>query len=308
MCKAATSTTEERNDKTMNLDEMSTHDILQIMNQEDESVTKSVNKEIIQIEEAVSMVIDSFTKGGRLIYIGAGTSGRLGILDAVECPPTFGTDPDKVRGLIAGGKDAIMKAVEGAEDDPQLAKTDLRDLHLTEKDMVIGLAASGQTPYVIGGLEYSSKIGARTASISCNKNALCSRYADTPIEIEVGPEILTGSTRLKAGTAQKLAVNMISTSAMIGIGKVYKNLMVDVQLTNQKLIERAKNIISLAAEVEYDTASAYLEKSHQNPKAAIIMIKGQCSYEQAKHYLEQADGFVRESIKIATDKDGETFG
>ncbi|SFM14132.1 N-acetylmuramic acid 6-phosphate etherase [Salibacterium qingdaonense] len=308
MCKAAARTTEERNNKTMNLDEMSTHGILQIMNQEDESVTKSVNKEIDHIEEVVSMVIDAFTRGGRLIYIGAGTSGRLGILDAVECPPTFGTEPEKVQGLIAGGQDAMMKAVEGAEDDPQLAEADLKNLHLTEKDTVIGLAASGQTPYVIGGLQYSSKIGAHTASISCNKNAPCSRYADTPIEIEVGPEILTGSTRLKAGTAQKLAVNMISTSAMIGIGKVYKNLMVDVQLTNQKLIERAKNIISLAAEVEYDTASAYLEKSHQDPKAAIIMIKGQCSYEQAKHYLEQADGFVRESIKIATNKDGETFG
>ncbi|WP_010531909.1 N-acetylmuramic acid 6-phosphate etherase [Lentibacillus jeotgali] len=301
-----TRTTEKRNEKTMNLDEMSTHNILQVMNQEDKSVPDAVNKEIKQIEQAASAVIDSFTKGGRLIYIGAGTSGRLGILDAVECPPTFGTDPEKVQGLIAGDQDAIMKAVEGAEDDPELAAADLKELNLNEKDTVIGLAASGRTPYVIGGLEYSKRVGAKTASVSCNKNAQSSRYADIPIEVEVGPEILTGSTRLKAGTAQKLVANMISTSAMIGIGKVYKNLMVDVQLTNKKLVERAKNIISLAAQVNYDTASAYLEKSHQNPKAAIIMIKRQCSYEKAKQFLEQSNGFVREAIRIANDKDGET--
>lgn len=306
MPETTTRTTEKRNDKTMNLDEMSTHDILQVMNQEDKSVPEAVNKEINQIEKAASAVIDSFTNGGRLIYIGAGTSGRLGILDAVECPPTFGTDPEKVQGLIAGGQEAIIEAVEGAEDDPELAAADLKELNLNEHDTVIGLAASGRTPYVIGGLEYSNKVGAHTASISCNKKARSSHYADIPIEVEVGPEILTGSTRLKAGTAQKLVANMISTSAMIGIGKVYKNLMVDVQLTNKKLIERAKNIISLAAQVDNDTASAYLKKSHQNPKAAIIMIKRQCSYAKANKYLEQANGFVREAIRIANNKDGET--
>lgn len=306
MPKTTKTTTEERNTKTMNLDEMSTHDILYVMNEEDKTVPNAVNKEIGQIEKAASSVIDTFTKGGRLIYIGAGTSGRLGILDAVECPPTFGTEPEKVQSLIAGGQDAIMEAVEGAEDDPELAKSDLKNLNVNEKDTVIGLAASGRTPYVIGGLDYSKSVGAHTVAVSCNKNAKTSRYADVPIEVEVGPEILTGSTRLKAGTAQKLVVNMISTSSMIGIGKVYKNLMVDVQLTNKKLIERAKNIISLAAEVDYDTATTYLEMSHQNPKIAIVMIKLTCSYEKAKEYLNQANGFVREAINIANNKDGDS--
>ncbi|WP_255585369.1 N-acetylmuramic acid 6-phosphate etherase [Virgibacillus saliphilus] len=288
----------------MNLDEMRTHDILHVMNEEDKTVPDAVNKEIDQIEKAVSAVIDAFTKGGRLIYIGAGTSGRLGMLDAVECPPTFGTDPEIVQSLIAGGKDAIMKAVEGAEDDSELAESDLQNLNISEKDTVIGLAASGRTPYVIGGLNYSKSVGAHTVAVSCNKNAKISRYADIPIEVEVGPEILTGSTRLKAGTAQKLVVNMISTSSMIGIGKVYENLMVDVQLTNQKLIERAKNIISLATEVDYDTASTFLKNAHHNPKIAIIMIKLECSFEKAKRSLKQAGGFVREAIKMANNKDG----
>ncbi|QKY70119.1 N-acetylmuramic acid 6-phosphate etherase [Lentibacillus sp. CBA3610] len=300
-----TTTTEKRNEKTMHLDEMNTHDILQVMNQEDKTVPDAVNKEIEHIEKAVSAVIDSFTKGGRLIYMGAGTSGRLGILDAAECPPTFGTDPEQVQSLIAGGQTAIMEAVEGAEDDPKQAEADLKDVNVNENDTVIGLAASGRTPYVIGGLQYSNKAGAHTVAVSCNKNAKSSSYANTPIEVEVGPEILTGSTRLKAGTAQKLVLNMISTSSMIGIGKVYQNLMVDVRPTNQKLIERAKNIISLAAQVDHDTAATYLEKSHHNPKAAIIMIKMQCNYKQATQHLEQANGFVRDALKLAN-KEGES--
>lgn len=297
-------TTEEQNHKTMNLDEMSTREILQVMNEEDKTVPEAVNHEINQIEKAVQAVIDSFEKGGRLIYIGAGTSGRLGILDAAECPPTFGTDPEKVRSLIAGGQEAITDAVEGAEDDPDQAKVDLKNVNLNENDTVIALAASGRTPYCIGGLAYSKQIGAHTTAISCNKNAKISHFADIPIEIEVGPEILTGSTRLKAGTAQKLALNMISTSSMIGIGKVYKNLMVDVQLTNDKLRKRAKNIVSRAAQADADTAAAYLEKSNQNPKIAIIMIKMQCSYDEAKTHLEQTNGFVRKAIRLA-EKDGE---
>ena len=300
-----TKITEERNDKTMNLDEMSTRDILHVMNEEDQTVPHAVNKEIDQIEKAASSVIDSFTRGGRLIYIGAGTSGRLGILDAVECPPTFGTEPQKVQSLIAGGQDAIMKAVEGAEDDPELSEYDLKDLNVNEKDTVIGLAASGRTPYVIGGLQYSRSCGARTVSVSCNKNAKTSLDADIPIEVETGPEVLTGSTRLKAGTAQKLVVNMISTSSMAGIGKVYKNLMVDVQLTNKKLIERAKNIISLATEIDYETAAEYLKASHQSPKIAIVMIELECSYEKARQYLKHSNGFVREAIKTADNKGGD---
>lgn len=291
-------TTEIRNENTMHLDDMSTYDILQVMNKEDRRVPEAVHEEITQIEKAIRLVIDSFQKRGRLIYIGAGTSGRLGILDAVECPPTFGINFQKVQGVIAGGEDAIIKAVEGAEDNEELAVTDMTSLNLNEKDTVIGLASSGRTPYVNGGLKFSKTIGAHTVSISCNKQAKISNVSDVPIEVEVGPEVLTGSTRLKAGTAQKMIVNMISTSAMIGIGKVYENFMVDVHPTNQKLMERAKSIISQATHVPKETASSYLEKSGKNPKIAIVMIKQACSYEQAKKYLKKANGFVREAIKL----------
>ncbi|GAA0446908.1 N-acetylmuramic acid 6-phosphate etherase [Lentibacillus halophilus] len=301
---AKTLTTEMRNEKTMHLDEMSTREILHVMNDEDKTVPDAVHNEINDIEQAATTVIDSFQKGGRLIYIGAGTSGRLGILDAVECPPTFGTDQDNVQGLIAGGDNAIMKAVEGAEDDPERAKADLKAHHLNENDTVVGLAASGRTPYVIGGLDYSQAIGASTVAVSCNKNAESSRHANESIEVDVGPEILTGSTRLKAGTAQKLVLNMISTSSMIRMGKVFENLMVDVQLTNQKLMKRAKTIISVAAQVDHHTASSYLEKACHNPKLAIVMIKRQCDYDEAKQTLDQAGGFVREAIAL-TNKEGE---
>lgn len=214
--------TEHRNEKTMNLDEMSIKEVLQSMNEEDRTVALAVENEIEQIEKVVGAVIQSFEEEGRLIYIGAGTSGRLGILDAVECPPTFGTDDKMVQGFIAGGLKAFTKAVEGAEDREELAEEDLKSIRLNEKDTVIGIAASGRTPYVIGGLKYANSVGASTASISCNKNAEISKYAKLNVEVETGAEILTGSTRLKAGTAQKLVLNMISTASMIGVGKVYK--------------------------------------------------------------------------------------
>lgn len=297
-------TTEKRNENTMMLDEMSTHEVLQIMNKEDKTVPQAVEREIEAIEKAVTFVVGSFKKGGRLIYIGAGTSGRLGILDAVECPPTFGTDFDMVQGLIAGGQGALINAVEGAEDDPGLAVNDLQALNLNEKDTLIGLAASGRTPYVIGGLEYGKKIGVNTVAVSCNKNAAIGRKADVSIEVIVGPEILTGSTRLKSGTAQKLVVNMISTGAMIGIGKVYGNLMVDVQLTNKKLVERAKSIISLSTQVDYATAETYLGYAQNKPKVAIVMIKRQCSFAEAEQRLDDSNGFIREAISD-TNKEGE---
>ncbi|MGI8315889.1 N-acetylmuramic acid 6-phosphate etherase [Halobacillus mangrovi] len=289
-------TTETRNEHTMQLDDMSTKDFLQVMNKEDQEVPLAVEKELDSIEAAVRLVVDSFKNGGRLIYIGAGTSGRLGIIDAVECPPTFGTEFEKVRGLIAGGDRAIMKAVEGAEDDPELGKADLQELQLTSKDTVIGLAASGRTPYVIGGLQYAQQLGAHTVSVTCNKESDISRFADTAIEVVVGAEVITGSTRLKAGTAQKLVVNMISTGAMVGIGKVYGNLMVDVQLSNQKLVERAKNIISLATGVTREVAEDYLEKANHKPKVAIVMIEKKCSRDEAEASLQDADGFVRQAI------------
>ncbi|WP_020008571.1 N-acetylmuramic acid 6-phosphate etherase [Salinicoccus albus] len=298
------SITEAQNQKTMKLDAMSTREILQMMNEEDKTVPEAVNDEIISIEKAAQAAIHSFEKGGRLIYIGAGSSGRLGILDAAECPPTFGTHPEQVMGLIAGGEAALTEAVEGAEDDPEEARAELKHMHLDEKDTVIALAASGRTPYCIGGLEYSRQTGASTAAISCNKNARISDYADIPIEIEVGPEVLTGSTRLKAGTAQKLALNMISTSAMIGIGKIYQNLMVDVQPSNEKLRKRVKDIVSLATHIDAESSAAYLEKAGQDPKIAIIMIELQCTYNEAKARLEQTNGWVRAAVKLE-DKEGD---
>jgi N-acetylmuramic acid 6-phosphate etherase len=275
---------------------MTTQEILQVMNEEDQTVAFAVSKQLAQIEKLVQKVIASFQQGGRLIYIGAGTSGRLGILDAVECPPTFGTDPEMVQGIIAGGLEAFTNAIEGAEDDEGLAVRDLQKVSLTDKDVVVGIAASGRTPYVIGALRYAKQIGATTGSIACNKGAEISKYADVSIEVETGPEVLTGSTRLKAGTAQKMVLNMISTASMIGIGKVYKNLMVDVQATNGKLKERAKRIIMEATGVDANTAARYYMEAHGNVKTAIVMILLQCSYEEAKERLQKANGFVRKAL------------
>ncbi|GAB6440494.1 N-acetylmuramic acid 6-phosphate etherase [Bacillus luti] len=288
--------TEHRNEKTMNLDEMSIKEVLQSMNEEDRTVALAVEKEIEQIEKVVQTVIKSFEEEGRLIYIGAGTSGRLGILDAVECPPTFGTDDKMVQGFIAGGLKAFTKAVEGAEDREELAEEDLKSIGLNEKDTVIGIAASGRTPYVIGGLKYAHSVGASTASISCNKNAEISKYAKLNVEVETGAEILTGSTRLKAGTAQKLVLNMISTASMIGVGKVYKNLMVDVQSTNEKLVERSKRIIVEATGASYEVATEYYEKAERNVKVAIVMVLLQCEYGEALEKLKEAKGFVKKAL------------
>ncbi|GIN40209.1 N-acetylmuramic acid 6-phosphate etherase [Heyndrickxia oleronia] len=289
-------TTEKRNDNTMNLDVMSIHEILETMNREDQTVPQAIAMEIHSIEKAVHYVIQSFQEGGRLIYIGAGTSGRLGVLDAVECKPTFGSPPEMVQGFIAGGVKAFTEAVEGAEDDEEQGGKDLASITLSNEDTVIGIAASGRTPYVIGALKYASEIGAKTVSVSCNKGAEISKYASVFIEVETGPEILTGSTRLKAGTAQKLILNMISTASMIGIGKVYKNLMVDVQSTNLKLVERSKRIIMQSTEVDYEIASEYFEKANHNVKAAIVMILLQCSYEEALVSLKKANGFIRKAL------------
>ena len=288
--------TEKRNNSTMKMDEMSVMEILKTMNQEDRLVPKAIEMELRNIEQAVQKAVRSFKAEGRLIYIGAGTSGRLGILDAVECVPTFGVSPEQVVGIIAGGAEAIKTAIEGVEDNAQLGMDDLKAITLTAEDTVIGIAASGRTPYVIGALQYAKQIGAQTVAMSCNKGAEISGYADTAIEIETGAEVLTGSTRLKAGTAQKLVLNMISTAAMIGIGKVYGNLMVDVQATNAKLIERSKRIIMDAAQIDYDTAQHYYEKADGQVKTAIVMSLLDCTKEQAVAKLESAGGFVRKAI------------
>lgn len=280
----------------MNLDTMTVKEILTVMNEEDQTVPVAISKELSTIEQAVRTVIDTFQKKGRLIYLGAGTSGRLGVLDAVECMPTFGSPEEMVNGFLAGGMKAFTKAVEGAEDSEALGEEDLAKIAVNENDTIIGIAASGRTPYVIGALKFAKMQNAKTISISCNKNSEIGKYADLAIEVETGAEILTGSTRLKAGTAQKLVLNMISTASMIGIGKVYKNLMVDVQPTNKKLVERAKRIIMQAAETDYETAAEAYEKAHGNAKAAILMVLLQCTYEEAQTKLESSNGFIRKAL------------
>lgn len=288
--------TEQINERTADLDILPIREALEIMNEEDQKVALAVRKEIPQIEKAVQAVIESFNKGGRLIYVGAGTSGRLGILDAVECPPTFGTPPEMVQGLIAGGEKAFLKAVEGAEDSMDIGVDDLKNIGLNPKDIVVGIAASGRTPYVKGALNYAKEIGCKTVAIACNKNSEIGAIADIAIEVVVGPEVLAGSTRLKAGTAQKLVLNMISTISMVGIGKAYKNLMVDVQLNNIKLQKRAENIIMTATGVDRDTAKQTLEKADGSVKLAITMILLNCSREEAEEKLAEANGHIRRII------------
>ncbi|TCI53963.1 N-acetylmuramic acid 6-phosphate etherase [Exiguobacterium sp. SH5S13] len=288
--------TERRNERTMRLDDMTVEELLGVMNEEDQSVPHVIKQQLPVIAQVVERAITSFKRGGRLIYIGAGTSGRLGILDAAECVPTFGVAADMVVGLIAGGERALVKAVEGAEDSMDLAINDLKALHLSPDDTVVGIAASGRTPYVIGGLDYAREVGATTAALSCNEGSKISDHAEFKIEVETGPEVLTGSTRLKAGTAQKLVLNMISTASMIGVGKVYQNLMVDVQPTNEKLEVRAKRMIAEATGVDEQTAARYFASSNGHVKTAIVMILADVSYAEAVERLQRANGFVRDAI------------
>lgn len=289
-------TTEKRNAMSMGLDSYSSLEILKLMNQEDDTVPKSIEKQLPQIESAVKKIIETFNNGGRLFYIGAGTSGRLGILDAVECVPTFGTPPEMVQGVIAGGEGAMMKAVEGAEDDFELAEKDLVARGIEARDTVVGIAASGRTPYVIGGLKFAKALGANTISLSCNSDAEISQEAEIAIEVEVGAEVLTGSTRLKSGTAQKLVLNMLSTASMIGIGKVYNNLMVDVQPTNEKLRARAVRIIMQATDTSLETATTAYEQSGLHVKTAIVMILCDVNAEEARQKLTNSKGFIKNAL------------
>ncbi|MDR3189623.1 MAG: N-acetylmuramic acid 6-phosphate etherase [Lactobacillaceae bacterium] len=291
-------TTEQRNLKTLHLDELSVREALQIMNAEDQQVAVAVQAALDQIEPVIEHIITAFQTGGRLIYMGAGTSGRLGVLDAAECVPTFGIDPAMVVGLIAGGSMAMITAVEGAEDSLTLGAQDLIDLHLTAQDVVVGIAASGRTPYVIGGLDYARKVGATTCSLAANQHAKISAHAQLPIEIDAGPEFLTGSTRLKAGTAQKLVLNMLSTIAMIGIGKVYQNLMVDVKPTNAKLVERAKRIIMAATDVDYATAQQAFMDADEQVKLAIVMLLTDLPKAQAQARLTEKRGIIKNVIDL----------
>ncbi|TDM50465.1 N-acetylmuramic acid 6-phosphate etherase [Macrococcoides goetzii] len=285
--------TEQRNVNTMALDRLSPIEFVTVMNQEDQKVAIAIEKEKESIADLITACILLFKNGGRLIYMGAGTSGRLGVLDAAECVPTFGTTPEQVIGLIAGGEKAMIKAVEGAEDDEQLGKDDLIHLNITDKDIVIGIAASGRTPYVIGGLKYANEVGALTGAISCNTGSDIGKIARHGIDVAVGPEILTGSTRLKSGTAQKLILNMISTGIMVGIGKVYQNLMIDVQPTNEKLVERSIGIISEVTAVDRDMAMELFEESGYQVKVAIVMGLHNFDKDSALEYLKNNDGFIR---------------
>lgn len=291
--------TEERNINSMNIDRKSTVEIINIINSEDKKVAQALSQDMVQsnIARVIEAVVHQFKSGGRLFYVGAGTSGRLGVLDAAECVPTFGTDPEMVQGIIAGGPTAMTEAIEGAEDSPVLGEQDLRQKSLSSKDFVLGIAASGSTPYVIGALEYARRVGAKTGALSCNHHAKISQYADIAIEVIVGPEVVTGSTRMKAGTAQKMVLNTISTTAMIKIGKVFGNLMVDVKPTNNKLVDRAKRIISEATGLSYDQANDLYLKSGHSPKIAIVMALLEVSASRAKELLEQENGQISDVLR-----------
>lgn len=288
--------TEQRNEKTMNLDLLSTMEIIEIMNEEDLNVVAGVKKALPQIEKVVEAMIKTLRNKGRIIYVGAGTSGRTGIIDAVECGPTFSCTTEFL-GLIAGGYGAIVKAVEGAEDRKDLCVNDLKENNFCEKDLLVGVAASGRTPYVIGGIEYAKQIGAKTACVCCNVNTEIGALVDYPIEVSAGPEILTGSTRLKSGTCQKVIINMLSTATMIGMGKVYKNLMVDVMATNEKLIERCRRIVMAATDCDYETADKALNQTNNQCKEAIVMILLNVDYETAKQKLIESQGVVRKAVE-----------
>ncbi|WP_433657518.1 N-acetylmuramic acid 6-phosphate etherase [Nocardia sp. CA-128927] len=298
MRELSTLSTEEANPRTTALDSMSVEELLRTMNSEDAGIASAVAQAIPEITRAVDLIVAARKHGGRLIYVGAGTSGRLGVLDAVECPPTFGTAPDEVIGIIAGGSVAFAHAVEGAEDDPSRAVDDLSDIDLTADDVIVALAASGRTPYAIGALRHGRSIGAATVGVSCNRHAELSAHADVGIEIETGPEVLTGSTRLKAGTAQKMVCNMLSTATMVQSGKVYGNLMVDLKPTNAKLIDRSRRIIADATGADLATAAALLDAADGHPKTAIVMQLAGVDVVAARRLLAGSGGFVRTAVPV----------
>ncbi len=289
--------TEQRNPNTMNIDTLSTLDMVKLINQEDHRVAEAVSLVTEQIARAVDLIAGQLSRGGRLIYCGAGTSGRLGILDAVECPPTYSTEPEMVQALMAGGYPAIFKAVEGAEDSKELGVQDMRNIHFTGKDVLVGIAASGRTPYVLGCMEYARELGAPTIAVTCCPGSVLDSYADIGIAPAPGPEVITGSTRMKSGTAQKMVLNMLSTGAMIKLGKVYGNLMVDVKPSNEKLIQRCVSIVCAATGCEDAAAKAALEQCEYRPKAAIVMILLGVSAQEAQAMLEKAGGRIAKVLE-----------
>jgi N-acetylmuramic acid 6-phosphate etherase len=291
--------TEQPSAEYDSLDTWSVNDILTAMNEADKSVPHMVEAAIPQIARAVDLVVDRLRSGGRLFYAGAGTSGRLGVLDAAECSPTFNTPPELVQAVIAGGARAMFEAVEDAEDHREFAEEDLQQRGFEAKDVLVGITASGRTPYVIGALTYARRVGAATISLSCNADAVVSQYADVAIEVPTGTEVLMGSTRLKAGTAQKLVLNMISTATMVRLGKVYRNLMVDLRATNEKLVERSKRIIMFATGVSYGEAEELLNRADGQVKAAILMAAAGVEKSLAQTLLAEAGGFLRKALQAA---------
>lgn len=288
--------TEQRNPNTMDIDRKSVEEILYLINDEDGRIAAVVRQEIPYIAQGVEMILAAFQSGGRLFYVGAGTSGRLGVLDAAECPPTFGTDPEMVQGVIAGGPKALTRAQEGSEDKYDQGAKDIAEKMVGPKDVVCGIAASRRTPYVIGAIEKARSLGCRTIYITCNPRQEMNIPVDVAICPVVGPEVVMGSTRMKAGTATKLVLNMLTTTVMIRLGKVWGNMMVDLQMTSKKLEERSKRIVMLATGISYDEAAAVLEQAGGHVKTALVMILAEVSLEQARQRLQRANGFVHQAL------------
>ena len=289
--------TEQRNPNSMHVDSLSALEIVQLMNNEDKQVPLAIEKCLPQIAQAVERIVSAFQQGGRLVYIGAGTSGRLGVLDASECPPTFGVSPEMVKGIIAGGERALRHPIEGAEDSKAQAVVDLQAIQFSSKDVLVGIAASGRTPYVIGALEYAKSLGSVMVSIASNPNSAMANIVDIAIDTVVGPEVLTGSSRLKSGTAQKLVLNMLTTASMILMGKCYQNLMVDVQASNEKLKARAIRIVMQATDCDKAIAEETLKQADQNAKLAIMMILSGLDRAQAEALLEKHQGKLQLALK-----------
>jgi len=292
-------TTEQRNPHSMDIDASSTEEILKIINDEDKTIPYAVEKELPYIAQAVDLIVKALKNGGRLLYFGAGTSGRLGVIDASECPPTFGTPYGMIEGYIAGGKEAMFRAQEGAEDYEENGAKDILLAQVNNKDVVCGIAASRRTPYVIGAVKKAKELGATTLYITCNpRKDFNIKEVDVAICPYVGPEVIMGSTRMKSGTAQKLVLNMLTTTSMIRMGKVYENMMIDLQMTNKKLFERSKKIVMTITGVSYDEAAKYLQQAGGHVKTALVMIKAGVNADDARERLIKADGFVRKAIEF----------
>lgn len=288
--------TEQRNPNSMQLDSLSAQELVALINREDQQVALAVEKRLPQIASAVEKIVAAFERGGRLVYVGAGTSGRLGVLDASECPPTYGVKPEMVVGLIAGGDYALRHPIEGAEDNVQQGQADLEEIDFSARDVLVGIAASGRTPYVLGALNYAKQLGATTVSIASNPNSKMAEVADIAIETVVGPEVLTGSSRMKSGTAQKLVLNMLTTASMVLIGKCYQNLMVDVQASNEKLKARALKIVMEATECDNETAANVLAKANGQVKLAILMQLSGLDALEAQSLLDKSNGKLRQAL------------